>query len=127
VSVRRTTTALDGDTSRIVARDVVEFQEVDLSHEGAAEGLRIARLDDGTDPERHWVYVHFPPHTVLPPHATPTIDYVTVLEGELDLVVPGEEPVRLRAGDSVVQRGALHSWQTTDSHAVTSVVVFKVG
>jgi len=44
-----------------------------------------------------------------PMHRTETIDYVIVLDGEIDLDLP-EESVRLRAGDVVVQRGTDHAW-----------------
>jgi quercetin dioxygenase-like cupin family protein len=44
-------------------------------------------------------------------HATDTLDYVTVLRGEVTLVVGGTQIV-LRPGDSVVQqRGVPHDWQ----------------
>jgi mannose-6-phosphate isomerase-like protein (cupin superfamily) len=42
-------------------------------------------------------------------HATTTIDYVYVLEGELTLILD-EGEVILRAGDVLVQGGASHSW-----------------
>jgi quercetin dioxygenase-like cupin family protein len=44
-------------------------------------------------------------------HATDTLDYVTILRGEVTLVVAGTEIV-LRPGDSVVQQpGVPHDWQ----------------
>jgi Cupin domain len=44
-------------------------------------------------------------------HATSTLDYVTILSGEVTLVVGGREIV-LRPGDSVVQQpGVPHDWQ----------------
>ncbi len=44
-------------------------------------------------------------------HATGTLDYVTVLRGEVVLVVGGSE-ITLRPGDSVVQQpGVPHDWQ----------------
>jgi hypothetical protein len=44
-------------------------------------------------------------------HATRTLDYVTILSGEVTLVVGGHEIV-LRPGDSVVQQpGVPHDWQ----------------
>jgi hypothetical protein len=44
-------------------------------------------------------------------HATSTLDYVTVLRGEVTLVVGGAE-VKLGPGDSVVQQpGVPHDWQ----------------
>ncbi len=44
-------------------------------------------------------------------HATDTLDYVTILRGEVTLVAAGTEIV-LRPGDSVVQQpGVPHDWQ----------------
>jgi hypothetical protein len=44
-------------------------------------------------------------------HATSTLDYVTILRGEVTLVVGGREIV-LRPGDSVIQQpGVPHDWQ----------------
>jgi hypothetical protein len=44
-------------------------------------------------------------------HATQTLDYVTILRGEITLVV-GETEVTLHPGDSVVQQpGVPHDWQ----------------
>ncbi len=48
-------------------------------------------------------------------HATDTLDYVTVLTGEVTLVVGGAE-VTLGPGDSVVQQpGVPHDWQNRSS------------
>jgi mannose-6-phosphate isomerase-like protein (cupin superfamily) len=50
---------------------------------------------------------HPPRHAAI--HRTRTIDYVIVLEGEIDLLLDDGE-VRLSAGDVVVQRGTNHAW-----------------
>ena len=50
---------------------------------------------------------HPPRHPAI--HRTRTIDYVIVLEGEIDLLLDDGE-VRLSAGDVVVQRGTNHAW-----------------
>jgi mannose-6-phosphate isomerase-like protein (cupin superfamily) len=50
---------------------------------------------------------HAPRHPAI--HRTRSIDYVVVLEGEIDLLLDDGE-VRLRAGDVVVQRGTNHAW-----------------
>jgi mannose-6-phosphate isomerase-like protein (cupin superfamily) len=50
---------------------------------------------------------HAPRHPAI--HRTRTLDYVIVLEGEIDLLLD-EGEVRLRAGDVVVQRGTNHAW-----------------
>jgi mannose-6-phosphate isomerase-like protein (cupin superfamily) len=50
---------------------------------------------------------HAPRHPAI--HRTRSIDYVIVLEGEIDLLLD-EGEVRLHAGDVVVQRGTNHAW-----------------
>jgi Cupin domain len=56
-------------------------------------------------------------------HATDTLDYVTILRGEVTLLVGGAEIV-LRPGDSVVQQpGVLHDWQNRGDGAAVMVGV----
>lgn len=56
-------------------------------------------------------------------HATDTLDYVTVLTGEVTLVVGGTE-VTLGPGDSVVQQpGVPHDWQNRSSEPAVMVGV----
>jgi len=52
-------------------------------------------------------------------HATETLDYVTVISGQVTLLV-GDEEVTLGPGDSVVQQpGVPHDWQNRSAdHAV---------
>jgi mannose-6-phosphate isomerase-like protein (cupin superfamily) len=50
---------------------------------------------------------HAPRHPAI--HRTHSIDYVIVLQGEIDLLLDDGE-VRLGAGDVVVQRGTNHAW-----------------
>lgn len=50
---------------------------------------------------------HPPRHPAM--HRTRSLDYVVVLEGEIDLLLD-EGEVRLRAGDVVVQRATNHAW-----------------
>lgn len=47
------------------------------------------------------------PHPLM--HRTQTLDYGIVLEGELTLVLDGEETT-VRTGDIVIQRGTNHAW-----------------
>ncbi len=42
-------------------------------------------------------------------HKTRTIDYALVLEGEADLIL-GDTETRMKAGDTLVQRGTVHAW-----------------
>jgi uncharacterized cupin superfamily protein len=42
-------------------------------------------------------------------HRTETIDYVIVMQGELDMEMD-DSVVKLKAGDVMVQRGTNHAW-----------------
>lgn len=42
-------------------------------------------------------------------HRTDSIDYVVILEGEMDMLVD-EGEVRVKAGDVIIQRGTNHAW-----------------
>jgi naringenin degradation protein FdeH len=56
-------------------------------------------------------------------HATETLDYVTVLSGEVVLVV-GEHEITLGPGDSVVQQpGVPHDWQNRSAERAVMVGV----
>jgi uncharacterized cupin superfamily protein len=43
-------------------------------------------------------------------HRTRSVDYGIVLEGEIDMLLPGAK-VRLRAGDVLVQQATDHAWE----------------
>jgi hypothetical protein len=56
-------------------------------------------------------------------HATDTLDYVTILRGEVTLIV-GHTEVLLRPGDSVVQQpGVPHDWQNRSRDSAVMVGV----
>jgi mannose-6-phosphate isomerase-like protein (cupin superfamily) len=46
-----------------------------------------------------------------PMHRTNSIDYVMILDGELEMTLDGGETVTIKAGDIVIQRGTNHAWQ----------------
>lgn len=55
-------------------------------------------------------------------HRTETIDYITVLQGELTLVLTQHEIV-LRPFDTVVQRGTSHAWANRGSETALFAAV----
>jgi hypothetical protein len=56
-------------------------------------------------------------------HATPTVDYVIVLAGEIWLDLGDGRPVRLSAGDTVIQNATRHAWRNlSDSPATIATV-----
>ena len=42
-------------------------------------------------------------------HRTPSIDYVIVMSGEIDMLLDDSE-VHLKAGDIMIQQGTNHAW-----------------
>jgi uncharacterized cupin superfamily protein len=56
-------------------------------------------------------------------HRTETIDYVIVIEGEIDMDMD-DSTVKLKAGDIMVQRGTNHAWANRSSkHARVAFVL----
>jgi naringenin degradation protein FdeH len=53
--------------------------------------------------------IDFPPGNEPRMHRTETIDYVIVLEGEIEMDMD-QSTVKLKAGDVMVQRGTNHAW-----------------
>jgi uncharacterized cupin superfamily protein len=84
---------------------------IDFEQAGAEQARELPGLADTFDPERPGF------------HATPSIDYVILLEGELWLELEEGEPVRLRQGDVVVQTGTWHAWHNrTERPAVIAAI-----
>jgi quercetin dioxygenase-like cupin family protein len=55
--------------------------------------------------------VQFAPGNEQRVHRTDSVDYAVVMSGEIDMELePGSEPVHLKAGDVLVQRGTIHNW-----------------
>jgi len=59
-------------------------------------------------------------------HKTPTVDYLVVLEGEIDLIFQDGSEAHLRRGDCVVQLGGMHAWHNR-SGAPTRMAAVAVG
>jgi quercetin dioxygenase-like cupin family protein len=53
--------------------------------------------------------IDFPPGNAPHMHRTETIDYVIVLEGEIEMDMD-DSTVKMKAGDIMVQRGTNHAW-----------------
>lgn len=65
--------------------------------------------------------VEYAPGVASARHQTDSIDYAVVVSGEIDLVLD-DEVVRLRAGDTLVQRGTAHDW--VNSNDVPCIIAF---
>ena len=61
-----------------------------------AKGTRFAVID-------------FPPNNHPHMHRTETVDYVIVIEGEIEMDMD-DSTVKLKAGDIMIQRGTNHAW-----------------
>jgi uncharacterized cupin superfamily protein len=59
-------------------------------------------------------------------HRTETLDYGVVTEGEVWLVLDGEE-VQLKRGDIVVQRGTNHAWSNRTEQMARMLFVLLDG
>jgi quercetin dioxygenase-like cupin family protein len=59
-------------------------------------------------------------------HATATVNYAVVLDGEIWLEVDDHQTVHLRRGDVVVQNGTRHGWRNKGSQTATMLFVLLV-
>jgi quercetin dioxygenase-like cupin family protein len=57
-----------------------------------------------------FVLAQFPGYWEVPMHTTETVDYVTILSGEVWLILDNGAEVHLEPGDCVVQNGTQHAW-----------------
>jgi quercetin dioxygenase-like cupin family protein len=102
-------------------------------------GWRLASADQGGDLHGPWELetgeaivwrlVEFPAGPSQEPgfvHTTASIDLDVVLDGELDLALPGSPTTRLATGDLVVQRGTAHAW-TNPGTAPARLLAIMIG
>jgi quercetin dioxygenase-like cupin family protein len=70
-----------------------------------------ARILGTAPPENgsRFIVMEFAPGIASEMHRTETIDYIVMLEGEIDMDMD-DSTVKLRAGDVMVQRGTNHAW-----------------
>ena len=96
-----------------------------LPHEGAdpVDGGQMTMPAPG---ESRFVFVTFPPGSVTPMHATPTIDCVAVVVGEIWLVMESGSECRLEVGDSIIQTGTRHAWANRSLQPCT-IAAFMMG
>ena len=72
-----------------------------------------------------WTIWEVAPDVVIGVHRTDTIDYDTVLRGEIVLVLDDEEVV-LQPNDCVMLPGVVHGWRCGPDGATISVVQFGI-
>ncbi|HKU27874.1 MAG TPA: hypothetical protein VJQ54_20560 [Candidatus Sulfotelmatobacter sp.] len=81
----------------------------------AAAGAEYAQLLPG-------LAEHFEPHNPGM-HATDTVDYMVLLEGELHLELDGGVTKKLVPLDLVVQNGTRHAWRNRSNSSATALFV----
>jgi quercetin dioxygenase-like cupin family protein len=64
----------------------------------------------------------FPPGNTAVTHRTETLDYVIVLEGEIEMDMD-DSTVTLKAGDVLIQRGTNHTWMNRSQQRARIAVV----
>ncbi len=76
----------------------------------AAEDMGNRKLGSAPPPGgSRFAIIDFPPENPVVFHRTETLDYVIVLEGEIDMDLD-DSSVHLGTGDVLVQRGTNHAW-----------------
>jgi len=97
-----------GATSTLIWSTDGAPADISIGDEVEDLGARIL----GTAPPAQgtrFAVITFPPGNPGRMHRTETIDYVVVMQGELDMDMDGST-VKLKAGDVLVQRGTNHAW-----------------
>ncbi len=92
-----------------------------VDNDGAADaGQRPAgtTLPNGTI----FRMIEFAPGVAARNHRTDSIDYITVIAGEIDMELD-DSTVHLQAGDVMVQRGTIHNWVNRGSAPCVLTVV----
>jgi quercetin dioxygenase-like cupin family protein len=82
--------------------------DIAIGEDAEDMGARIL----GTAPPENgsrFIVMEFAPGIASEMHRTETIDYIAVLDGEIDMEMD-DSTVTLRAGDVMVQRGTNHAW-----------------
>mgnify|MGYP003329076266 CR=1 FL=1 len=95
--------------SPTVTKDgVTVAREIELSDKFEDMGARIVGTAPAPKGTRFCV-IDFPPGNHPGMHRTETVDYVIVLEGEIEMDMD-DSTVKLKQGDIMIQRGTNHAW-----------------
>jgi hypothetical protein len=79
----------------------------------------------GNQPRVLFYVTDFPPNSSGGMHTTDTVDFISVMAGEIVLTQDGAGEVVMRAGDVAVQEGGRHAWCTTGSGCRVSFVMVE--
>ncbi len=100
---------------------------VDIGVGGTIEDMGALKL--GTQPPPNgtrFIVMEFLPGASGQMHRTETIDYIAVLEGEIEMDMDAST-VRLKAGDVMVQRGTNHAWKNRSAAKAKLAMVLVDG
>jgi hypothetical protein len=126
---------LEGEAPKVFSQGGFSLTEI-WATEGSAPDLKDerditgafdrVRMDLGPGATRFRI-VEFPPtDSAGVMHKTPTIDYLVVLEGEIDLIFQDGSEAHLKQGDCIVQIGGMHAWHNRSGRP-TRMAAFAAG
>jgi mannose-6-phosphate isomerase-like protein (cupin superfamily) len=138
--VRRVVTGHDADGKAIVLIDQVCTDFVEGRPNGFLRNIwttdTVPADNDGSDDkgaragrftmiENGSVFriLHFLPGVAQRVHRTDSIDYLVVMDGEIDMELDDGVEVHLQKGDVMVQRGTVHNWVNRGSAPCTIAVI----
>ncbi|MGO9057683.1 MAG: cupin domain-containing protein [Candidatus Binataceae bacterium] len=123
--------SIDGEPGKILSNNGFVLAEVWATDSPAPDlkdkrdltaGIEQFSMDLAPGATRFRV-VEFPPGHASMMHKTPTIDYLVVLEGEIDLAFEDGSEVHLKPGDCIIQQGDMHAWRNRGSGRVRMAAV----
>ena len=140
VKTRQVVTGFDAQGKAVVSAD--HMVENNISGPGGLQigllwgyedkvGLSLPNAVEGRDPRQirtndflvRWGSYDLAPGGAIGMHSTRTVDLLTMLEGELTMVLDSGEVVVLKPHDTLLQRGVVHAWQNrSDKPAKWTVV-----
>jgi hypothetical protein len=124
---------IDGEPDKIFRNGDYWFAEV-----WATDGLPPSTSSKDITPGFETFDVNFPSGATrfrvfsVPPtgesggssmHATDTIDYLVIMDGEIDLAADDGSEVHLTRGDTAVQLNGVHEWRNRGTEPCTLAVV----
>ena len=139
---RRVVTGIDPSGQSMIVSDGQVPDAACFSSPGQAAGCDLwmeravpVDLDDHSDPMADYSMQSWPPpggvivRTLTwepgysyPMHRSDTVDFISVITGQLELVLENGSTV-LTTGDTVVQRGTNHAWRVVGDEPCTFVAV----
>ncbi|HXF52737.1 MAG TPA: cupin domain-containing protein [Hyphomicrobiaceae bacterium] len=95
----------------------------DIRIGAAVEDMGARKLPTQPPPNgSRFIVMEFLPGASGQMHRTDTLDYISVLEGEIEMDMD-DTTVRLKAGDVMVQRGTNHAWKNRSTRKARLAIV----